>query len=96
MRLQAGGVQRTGKPSGLKRVPYTVFSLHMEESNMKKMKRIISAALTLALAAGMLAGCAGSSSGTPAASSAGGASAGSSSAERERITVRVFRQQGLP
>ena len=53
MRLQAGGVQRTGKPSGLKRVPYTVFSLHMEESNMKKMKRIISAALTLALAAGM-------------------------------------------
>ena len=62
MRLQAGGVQRTGKPSGLKRVPYTVFSLHMEESNMKKMKRIISAALTLALAAGMLAGCAGSSS----------------------------------
>ena len=48
MRLQAGGVQRTGKPSGLKRVPYTVFSLHMEESNMKKMKRIISAALTLA------------------------------------------------
>lgn len=27
---------------------------------MKKMKRIISAALTLALAAGMLAGCAGS------------------------------------
>ena len=51
MRLQAGGVQRTGKPSGLKRVPYTVFSLHMEESNMKKMKRIISAALTLALAA---------------------------------------------
>ena len=36
---------------------------------MKKMKRIISAALTLALAAGMLAGCAGSSSGTPAASS---------------------------
>ena len=53
MRLQAGGVQRTGKPSGLKRVPYTVFSLHMEESNMKKMKRIISAALTLALAAGI-------------------------------------------
>ena len=93
MRLQAGGVQRTGKPSGLKRVPYTVFSLHMEESNMKKMKRIISAALTLALAAGMLAGCAGSSSGTPAASSAGGASAGSSSAERERITVRVFRSK---
>ena len=89
MRLQAGGVQRTGKPSGLKRVPYTVFSLHMEESNMKKMKRIISAALTLALAAGMLAGCAGSSSGTPAASSAGG----SSSAERERITVRVFRSK---
>ena len=87
------GVQRTGKPSGLKRVPYTVFSLHMEESNMKKMKRIISAALTLALAAGMLAGCAGSSSGTPAASSAGGASAGSSSAERERITVRVFRSK---
>ncbi len=60
---------------------------------MKKMKRIISAALTLALAAGMLAGCAGSSSGTPAASSAGGASAGSSSAERERITVRVFRSK---
>ena len=60
---------------------------------MKKMKRIISAALTLALAAGMLAGCAGSSPGTPAASSAGGASAGSSSAERERITVRVFRSK---
>ena len=62
---------------------------------MKKMKRIISAALTLALAAGMLAGCAGSSSGTPAASSAGGASAGSSSAERERITVRVFRSKAF-
>ena len=58
---------------------------------MKKMKRIVSAALSLALAAGMLAGCGGTSSSTSGAASAGGTSAGSASADQERITVRVLR-----
>ena len=53
---------------------------------MKKMKRVLSGALTMALAAGLFAGCGGSSSGT-ASSAAGSASATGSG----RITVRVLK-----
>lgn len=62
----------------------------------KEMKRIVSAVLLLALALGLLAGCSGTSSSTPAApASTAGDAAGqdSGSAERERITVRVFRSK---
>lgn len=60
----------------------------MEESEMKKSKRIISGVLTMTMAAGLLAGCSGSS-GTASTSSSNGAAAG----DQEQITVRVFRSK---
>lgn len=62
----------------------------------QNIKRIVSAILLLALAAGLFAGCSGTSSGAPAAASGStgtGAAPEAGTPERERITVRVFRSK---